>query len=79
MIEQMAVEGPEPRIVRVENDGDGAPGRHQYRVARGAGKALAVDLDMPVRLIITSSTRSPAAIGSGGTSLFQTMLLIDHR
>ena len=45
MIEQMAVEGPEPGIVRIENDGDGAPRRHQYRVAHGAGKALAVDLD----------------------------------
>jgi hypothetical protein len=70
MIEQTAMEGPEPRVVSVENDDDAAPRWHQHGIAYSARKSLAVDLydlelcpckcigcDMLVRLIMTSSTR----------------------
>jgi hypothetical protein len=41
----MTVEGPKSWIIGVKSDHD-APARwHQYGIAHGAGKALAVDLD----------------------------------
>ncbi len=33
---------------------------------------------MPVKLVMTSATRSPLAMGSGGTSVFQATPLIDQ-
>src|SRR6516165_3987714 len=44
MVRQMAVEGPEPRIVCIEDDGHAASRRHKNGVAHGTGEALPVDL-----------------------------------
>jgi hypothetical protein len=91
VIEKMAVESPKPRIVGIEGRHDTPSRRHQHCVSHRAGKPLAVDLDnlelgpckcigcgILVWLIITSSARSPFAIGGGGTSVFQATLLIDQ-
>lgn len=45
VVEQMAMQCPQPRIVGVEGDHDPASRRDQHRVAYRAGKALAVDFD----------------------------------
>src|SRR3954454_5146218 len=45
MIEQMAVEGPETRIISVKGHHHTLARRHQHRVTHRAGKAFSRDLD----------------------------------
>jgi hypothetical protein len=54
MVEQVAVEGPEARIVGVKGHHHASARRHQHCVAHRPGEALAVDLDdlefMPMQM-----------------------------
>jgi len=87
----MTVEGPQARVVSVEGYHHSPTRRHEYGVAHRAREALAVDLDDLELMAMqmhrmghsslvdeTISTRSPLAIGNGGTSGVHATLLIDQ-